>query len=120
MLRGIKTIFKDGFKVNIVRTDRGMEFCSKEVNAYLKSVKVHHFNALNSETKHNAERLIETLKHKVFRYMMKNRTQRYVDVLQDIVHSYNNTVVSEQHRHPSPRKRRRKPTSTVPLKMSQD
>ena len=92
-LQGLKTIFKDGFKVNMVRTDRGMEFRSKEVNAYLKSQNVHHFYALNTETKANyAERLIKTLKHKLFKYMMKNRTQRYIDVLQDIVHSYNHTL----------------------------
>ena len=33
VLQGLKTIIKDGFKVNMVRTDRGMEFRSKEVNA---------------------------------------------------------------------------------------
>ena len=71
VLQGLKTIFKDGFKVNMVRTDRGMEFHSKEVNAYLKSQNVHHFYALNTEMKANyAERLIKTLKHKLFRYMM--------------------------------------------------
>ena len=93
VLQELKTIFKDGFKVNMVRTDRGMEFRSKEVNAYLKNQNVHHFYALNTETKVNfAERLIKTLKHKLFRYMMKKRTQRYVDVLQDIVHSYSHTL----------------------------
>ena len=93
MLQGLKTLFIDGFKVNMVRTDRGMEFRSKEVNAYLKSQKIHHFYALNTETKANyAERLIKTLKHKLFRYMMKNRTQGYIDVFQDIVHSYNHTL----------------------------
>ena len=80
VLQGLKTVFKDGFKVNIIRTDRGMEFRSKEVNAYLNSQNVHHFYALNTETKANyAERL-------------ENRTQRYIDVLQDIDHSYNHTL----------------------------
>ena len=69
-----------------------MEFRSKEVNAYLKSQNVHHFYALNTETTANyAERLIKTLKHNLFRYMMI-KTQRYVDILQDIVHSYNHTI----------------------------
>ena len=77
----------------MVRTDRGMEFRSKEVNASLKSQNVHHFYGLNTETKANyAERLIKTLKHKLFRYMMKNRMQRYIGVLQDILHSYNHTL----------------------------
>ena len=72
MLQGLKSVFKDGFKVNMVRTDQGMEFRSKEVNAYLKSQNVHQFYALNTETKANyAERLIKTLKHKLFRFMIK-------------------------------------------------
>ena len=53
----------------MVRTDQGMEFRSKEVNAYLKSQNVHHFNALNTETKANyAERLIKTSKHTISIY----------------------------------------------------
>ena len=65
----------------------GQEFRNKQVNAYLKSQNIHHFYALNTETKANyAERLIKTLKHKLFRYMLKNRTQNYIDVLQDVVY----------------------------------
>ena len=68
-------------------------FVVKKVNTYLRDQQIHHFYALNTETKANySERLIKTLTHKLFRYMMKNRTQRYVDVLQDVVHSYNHTV----------------------------
>ena len=55
-----------------MRRDRGQEFRSKVVNAYLKSKNIHHFYALNMETKANyAERLIKTLKHKLFRNMLK-------------------------------------------------
>ena len=60
---------------------------------HLRDQQIHHFYALNTETKANySERLIKTLKHKLFRYIMKNRTERYVDVLQDVVHGYNHTV----------------------------
>ena len=80
-------------KPNTVRTDRGMEFRSTKVNKYLGGQNIHHFYALNTETKANfAERFIKTLKHKLFRYMLKNRTRRYVDALQDMVYSYNHTV----------------------------
>lgn len=93
VVKALQSILKGARKANMIRTDRGMEFRSKEVNRYLKSQNIHHFYALNTEIKANyAERLIKTLKHKLFRYMMKHRTQRYIDVLQDIVHSYNHTV----------------------------
>jgi len=39
----------------------------------------------------NAERVILTLKHVLFRYFTKNRTHRFIDKLQDFVKSYNST-----------------------------
>ncbi len=75
-----------------VRTDRGMEFRSKEVNKYLRAKHIDHIYALNTETKANyAERVIKTLKHKLFRYLLKHNTKRYIDILKDTVHSYNHT-----------------------------
>jgi hypothetical protein len=80
-------------KPRTVRSDLGMEFRSKEVNKYLSSLGIHHFYAYNTETKANyAERLIKTLKHKIFRYLLQNRTRRYINVLQQLVNSYNATV----------------------------
>jgi len=76
-----------------VRTDRGMEFRAKEVNKYLTHRHIHHLYALNTETKANyCERVISTLKHKLFRYLLKHNTERYIDVLQKTVHSYNHTT----------------------------
>ena len=93
VLQAFKLILSGTRKAKTIRSDLGQEFRNKQVNAYLKSQNIHHFYALNTETKANyAERLIKTLKHKLFRYMLKNRTQRYIDVLQDVVYSYNHTV----------------------------
>lgn len=75
-----------------MRSDAGKEFENKTLSEYLKSVKVHHIVTRNETKANYAERVIKTLKHKLFRYMMKKRTQRYIDVLQDIVNSYNHTV----------------------------
>ena len=79
-------------KPETVRTDRGMEFRSQNVNKYLKSQGIHHIYAFNTETKANyAERVIQTLKHKLYRYLLKHNTKRYVDILQKTVKSYNQT-----------------------------
>ena len=78
---------------NTVRTDMGMEFRSKVFQKYLKTQDIHHYFALNTETKANyVERLIKTVKHKLYRYMMKQLSKRYIDVLDDVIHSYNNTI----------------------------
>ncbi|MCG8078618.1 MAG: DDE-type integrase/transposase/recombinase [Candidatus Thiodiazotropha taylori] len=88
----LKRLLGGDRKPNMVRSDLGIEFRSVETNNYFKEQGIHHFYALNTETKANySERLIKTLKHKLFRYMMKHRTQRYIDVLPAIVHSYNHT-----------------------------
>ena len=93
IVKALQVILKGRRKPKTIRTDRGMEFRSREVNKYLKTQNIHHFYALKTETKANySERLIKTLKHKLFRYMMKSRTQRYIDILQDTVQSYNQTV----------------------------
>ncbi|OOY36398.1 hypothetical protein BOV89_12795, partial [Solemya velum gill symbiont] len=39
-----------------------------------------------------AERVIKTIKQKLLRYVMKKQSYRYVDVLQDTVKSYNDTI----------------------------
>ena len=57
------------------------------MNKYLHGQNIHHFYALRTETKGNySERLIKTLKHKLFRYEKYNAM--YINVLQDVVHSY--------------------------------
>jgi len=41
-----------------------------------------------------AERFNRTLKEKMYRYFTAKHTRRYVDVLEDLVHAYNNTYHS--------------------------
>lgn len=38
-----------------------------------------------------AERVIRTIRGRLYRYFQKNRTRRYIDVLSDIVDNYNST-----------------------------
>src|SRR6218665_2265865 len=46
----------------------------------------------NSDTKASVvERFNRTLKTKMWKYFTYKNNQRYIDVLQDLVHSYNNT-----------------------------
>ena len=87
----LRSVLSEGRKPENIRTDKGTEFKNKDVSQYLKSVEVHHFVTQNEPHANYAERVIKTVKGKLFRYLMKKRTERYVDVLTDIVLSYNNT-----------------------------
>ena len=93
MVAALRQILSGSRHPRSVRSDLGMEFRSKEVNKYLQGHHIHHRYALNTETKANyAERVIKTLKHKLFRYLLKHNSKRYIDILQNVVHSYNHTV----------------------------
>jgi hypothetical protein len=74
-------------------TDKGTEFVNVDARKYFKSLNINFYTANNPETKAAvAERVIRTLKSRIYRYFTKHNTKRYIDALQDIVDSYNNSV----------------------------
>ena len=75
-----------------LQTDQGLEFLNKSVQALLKKYGIHHFSTHNAETKASiVERFNGTLKTLMWRYFTKHQTWRHIDVLQNLVQSYNNT-----------------------------
>jgi hypothetical protein len=92
LVRAIGSVFEEGRKPELLRTDRGSEFTNRDVQKYLKERDVGYITAYNETKANYAERVIKTLKHKIFRYILKHQNYRYTDVLQDLVTSYNHTV----------------------------
>ena len=91
VVKAFESIFGEGRKPEKIRTDRGTEFTNRLVQKYLKEQDVIHF-VTNNEVKANyAERVIKTLKRKIFMYFTKKQTYHYSDHLQDFVTSYNKT-----------------------------
>jgi len=93
--KSVSAAFQDIFKVNdppaLCQTDMGLEYYNSDVKALFKKHKVKLFSVQNAETKSAmAERLIRTVKRRMFGYFHAKRTRRYVDVLQDIIQAYNN------------------------------
>ena len=91
VLNGLKSVFKLGRKPRRLRTDPGGEFVNAVTKKYLKSVDVIHVVTRSEKKANYVERLIRTLKARMFRYFTSKQTYRYVDVLQDLVKSYNHT-----------------------------
>lgn len=76
-----------------LQTDLGTEFYNKQVQDLFKSMHVKHFSTHNSDTKASmAERAVRTLKQKIFKYQLHHLSRRYIDVLPDLVETYNNTL----------------------------
>ena len=91
-LKGLQIYSAKEENVKKLRTDNGTEFISKVTRTYLESEDIYYFTTQNSSTKANiAERVTQTVKIMMYRYFTKNRTHRYINILQDIVKSYNAT-----------------------------
>ena len=74
-----------------VRYDQGMEFRNKEFQKLLKATGIHSYEAKNDTKAAIVERFNRTFKNKMYRYLTAHNTFRYIDVLEDLVDSYNNT-----------------------------
>lgn len=72
-----------------IRTDKGNEFYNRYLKRYLKEKGIKFCYALN-ETKANfAERYIQTLKKRLYRYFTHTQKHKYTEILQDKVNSMN-------------------------------
>lgn len=86
---GLKLVFQKRRKPNTLRTDKGSEFKNRWVKAYLKKEGIHAIYTQNETKANYAERVIRTMKNLMYSYFMKNRTYRFINILQDLVKSYN-------------------------------
>lgn len=91
VLGGLKLIFSKAPIPIKLRTDGGREFCNRLVDNYLKAQSIYHHVTLNETKTNYAERVIQTIKNMLYRYFTKQRTYRYIDVLQKIVNTYNSS-----------------------------
>lgn len=89
----IKNAFKDIFKSrkpSNLQTDKGKEFVSKIFKKFLSSHNVNFFVANNPDVKAAViERFNKTLKTRMQKYLTYAKTFKYIDVLNDLVYSYN-------------------------------
>lgn len=74
------------------RTDLGSEFRSRLTKNVFKKHGIEHFYAYNTSTKASlVERLIKTLKTLLYRYMTTENTHKWIDQIENITNTYNNT-----------------------------
>lgn len=76
-----------------LQTDKGTEFISKDVQSFLKNYNINYYTTNNPDIKASVvERFQRTLKMKMWRYFTHNNTYRYVDILSDLLYSYNHST----------------------------
>lgn len=79
-------------KAICLQSDKGSEFTNSLMQRLLKDKNIQFRVVRSPQTKAAvAERFIRTCKERIFRYFTYAKTYKYIDVLQKIIDSYNNT-----------------------------
>ena len=93
MKDAFQVICKSGRRPIRLQTGKGTEFINRVFQKFLKEHDVHFCTTYNEETKASiVERFNRTLKTKMWKYFTHRETLTYVDVLSEMVASYNHTV----------------------------
>ena len=83
-----------------LQTDKGTELKNTLFQGQLKEYKIKFYTSESDDIKADiAEKFNRTLKTRMYRYFIHSKSYRYVDVLQDLVHSYNHTYHSSIEIH---------------------
>ena len=91
LVNGFQSILDTGRSSEKLQTDKGTEFLNCNFQSFLKEKSIHFFTT-NSELKASVvERFNRTLKTRMWKYFMAKNNRVYIDILQDIVHGYNNS-----------------------------
>ena len=89
LVEAFKVILTSGRKPEKIMTDQGTEFFNRHFQNLLKSENIQLFNTFNETKASVVEIVIRTFKSKMWRYFTARKTLRYVDMLPDLVYSYN-------------------------------
>jgi hypothetical protein len=108
----LQTLFRRDEKPTKLRIDKGVEFRNRDVQRLLKAERVDHFYTQNEQKSSYAERCIKTLKSKLFRYLSRHQTHRWIDVLDEVTQSYNGSY----HRSIKGDQERRSPIVKTPVR----
>ena len=101
LVTAFQEIFSEGRVPLKLQTDKGTEFKNRLVQKLLREFKVDFFTTENEEIKASVvERFNRTLKEKLWRYFTKSNSLRYLDVLPDVVRSYNHSFHRSIQRAP--------------------
>ena len=92
IFNAFQSIFKkSNKKPNKIWVDKRNEFYNRSVKLWLIDNNIVMYSTHNEEKSVVAERLIRTLKNKIYKYMTSISKNVYIDKLDDIVNEYNNT-----------------------------
>ena len=86
-----KSLDKSSRKSNKICVDKGSEFYNRSMKSCLEDNNIEMYSAHNEGKSVVAERLIRTLKNKIYKYMILISNDLYINKLADVVNKCNNT-----------------------------
>ncbi|XP_033729911.1 uncharacterized protein LOC117319182 [Pecten maximus] len=97
VIAGLESVFRERTPHKI-HTDRGKEYTSNKTEAFFRSRGIEHFVTDNAPVKANyAERVIRTIRNRMYRYFNHKQSYKFIDILSDLVRNYNETPHSSLH-----------------------
>lgn len=100
IIEAFSEIFKER-KPQKIHSDKGTEFIGKDTQRFFKKNDIA-FYFLESEMKASiVRRFNRTIKEKMWRYFSKLGNKKYIEILDDLVDSYNNSYHRSIKMHPS-------------------
>ena len=87
LVNAFQKILSSGRKPIHIQTDQGSEFFNPDFKKLMTEENITLLNTFNETKASIVERLIRTLKAKMWRYFTANKTMRYIDMLPDLMYS---------------------------------
>ena len=90
----LKKILEDN-RFRTIQSDKGKEYLNRLVQTLLRELGITHFTSENENIKASVvERFNRTLQTSMHRWMTYSNSERYIDVIDDLVSAYNNSYHS--------------------------
>ena len=86
--------------IKLLHTDAGSEYINKNFQSLMKKHNIHHYITYSHLKAQMAKRLIRTLRRKFSQLFMLRGSTNWIDILQDVIDEYNNTVHSKTKMRP--------------------
>jgi hypothetical protein len=102
VIKGFKDIFERVTHLpRSICSDHGIEFSSKEIQSFFKDRGINHYMTNSSHKANYSEIFIRGVKKRLFRIFQRRGSYKYLDILEDVEKSYNNTFHTGIHMKPS-------------------
>ena len=91
LVKAFQMILSSGRKPNKLQTDQGTEFLNRVFQKFLRDNNIDFFTVNSGLKASVVERFNRTFKNKMYKYFTAKNTLTYINVLPQLVSSYNNT-----------------------------